>query len=74
MAAVYREKRTIEVRNEHYDFEQHKTVLDSIGKFLIEVEVDIDSLFNTLGRRAARSKGGKAVMGGGTIRVRRVRA
>jgi hypothetical protein len=71
MASVYREKRVVDIENTHYDYEQHKTVLDSIGRFGIVCEIDIDGLYRLLGKKAARSRGGKAVLAHGLIRFKR---
>lgn len=39
----------------------------------VYVEIDFERLLNTLGRRALRSSGGKAVEAAGAVTVRKVR-
>ena len=40
---------------------------------VVDVEVDIDGLIQELGPQAVRSKGGRTVLGGGLVTVRRVK-
>ncbi len=64
MAKIYREQRMVEVK--HYnDLE-----FCGIGRYAVELIIDLDALFETLGRKAARSKGKKAVEAGGAVQLR----
>lgn len=40
---------------------------------LVELEIDVDRLFRTLGDKAARSISGRSVIGGGMVKMTRAR-
>lgn len=69
---VYREKRTIFYT--HHTRDKETGVRSSSTRTaLIEVEIDIDGIFENLGGKAARSVGGKSIMGGGMVKARRMK-
>jgi predicted sugar kinase len=68
--AVYRETRTI--RREYHKWENGaKVEIKPAEDIAVTLEIDIDDLFATLGRKAATSIGGKAVEAGGLVTMRR---
>jgi hypothetical protein len=71
MAQVYRETRNVVQEFVKWVDNKRVTVKPSILA-TVTIEVDMDALFDSLGRRAARSKGGKSVLGGGMVTAKRL--
>lgn len=70
MTKVYRETRTIVREFIKWDHGV-RTVVKPAEYTVIDVEIDIDGIFQSLGRKAAASKGGRSVEAGGLIVARR---
>lgn len=70
MPSVFRETRTI--RREFIKWEGGKRVKTKPDEFAtIELEINIDGLFSSVGARAAASRGGKSVIGSGLVTAKR---